>query len=274
MGSQIALQAALFGCEVVLCGRDAGRIEHSMQSPVQVLQRRVDKGKLAPEEFDSALDRVHSTCDWTELAHTELIVESASEDRTIKRDVLTAIAEHAGPDAIIGSNSSTLPSSLFAQTVSNPARLLNIHFYNPALVMPLVEIVRGPHTSDAVVNRSLEFASAIGKTPVRVEKESYGFLANRMLFIAMREAFMLAQQGYISISDCDDAVKRALRWPMGPFELADLIGLDVVQAILEEGVAQTGDDHWSVPEILARRVEKGDLGRKTGSGFYSAESGG
>jgi 3-hydroxybutyryl-CoA dehydrogenase len=201
----------------------------------------------------------------------DVVIESVAEDRETKRRVLATIGENAKEGALIGSNSSTLPSSFFADVVPDPSRLLNIHFFNPALMMPLVEVVKGKHTSEASVQRALDFSRSIGKTPVRVEKESYGFIVNRILFIAMREAFTLVEDGYVSMEDCDDAVQRALGWPMGPFALGDLIGLDVTDAILTEGAAQTGEDRWSPPRILRERVERGDLGHKTGAGFYAKD---
>ena len=164
-------------------------------------------------------------------------------------------------------NSSTLPSSLMEDCVRDPSRLLNVHFFNPPLVMSLVEVVKGAHTSDETVHRAMEFSRSIGKTPVLVSKEAYGFIANRILFIAMQEAMRLVQEGYVSVEDCDLALHNALGWPMGPFALADLVGLDVVEAILAEGATQTGDDRWAPLPLLRDRVQRGELGRKTGRGF-------
>ncbi len=196
-----------------------------------------------------------------------VIIETVAEDRDAKRRVLEALGECAAADALIGTNSSTLPSSLFADVVPNAERLLNVHFMNPAMVMPLVEVVRGAHTSEATVLAAVEFARSIGKSPVLVERESFGFVANRILFIAMQEAFSLVENGYVSVEDCDLAVRNGLGWPMGPFEIADLVGLDVTQAILEEGHRQTGEPRWSPPALLNDRVARGELGRKTGQGF-------
>jgi 3-hydroxybutyryl-CoA dehydrogenase len=137
--------------------------------------------------------------------------------------------------------------------------------------MALVEVVRGPHTTDDSAARAMEFARSIGKTPVLVARETYGFIANRILFIAMQEAMRLVQEGYVSIDDCDLAVHNALGWPLGPFALADLVGLDVVEAILEEGAQQTHEQRWSPLPILRERVQRGELGRKTGRGFTTID---
>jgi 3-hydroxybutyryl-CoA dehydrogenase len=128
-------------------------------------------------------------------------------------------------------------------------------------------VVRGAHTGDATVAAAIDFARRIGKAPVLVERETFGFVANRILFIAMQEAFSLVENGYVSVEDCDLAVRNGLGWPMGPFEIADLVGLDVTQAILEEGHRQTGEERWSPPALLNDRVARGELGRKNGQGF-------
>jgi 3-hydroxybutyryl-CoA dehydrogenase len=268
MGAQIAHQAALFGVPVRLFSRSRDRLDSATQQCAGLLNKRVEKGKLDARECDAALQRVQTTTDIGEaVAGATLVIESVAEDRETKRAILGTVAGHASEQAIIGTNSSTLPSSLFEDVVPNPGRLLNIHFMNPAMVMPLVEVVRGAHTSESTVASSMDFIRSIGKSPVLVERESFGFVANRILFIAMQEAFSLVEKGYVSIEDCDLAVRNGLGWPMGPFALADLVGLDVTQAILEEGHRQTGEDRWAPPALLRERVERGELGRKSGSGF-------
>jgi 3-hydroxybutyryl-CoA dehydrogenase len=195
-----------------------------------------------------------------------------AEDRDIKREVYARICEHAQDTAIIGTNSSTLPSSLLARAVAHPERFLNIHFFNPALLMTLVEVVPGPHTAEDAVVRAMDFARAVGKTPVRLAREEYGFIANRILFIAVQEAMRLVQGGYIAVEDCDLAVRNALGWPMGPFQLSDLVGLDVVEAILDEGFRQTGDERWEPVKLLRDLVARGRLGNKSGGGFTNPPS--
>ena len=267
MGGQIAYQAALHGWEVSLIGRREERLHAARSEAAKLLRRRVEKGRLDHDECEAALERVVLSTDIDRVGGACVVIESVAEDRQAKRAVIAEIARHLDEDAILGTNSSTLPSSMVADVVREPARLLNIHFFNPPLVMALVEVVRGPHTSEGTVRSAMEFARSIGKTPVLVARESYGFIANRILFIALQEAMRLVQDGYVSIDDCDLAVHRALGWPMGPFALADLVGLDVVEAILDEGARQTGDARWEPLPILRERVQRGQLGRKTGQGF-------
>jgi 3-hydroxybutyryl-CoA dehydrogenase len=273
MGGQIAHQIALHGFDVRLWSRSEERLAAARAESSKLLGRRVEKGKLAAAECESALARVATTTDVKgAVLGADLIIETISEDRDVKRELCDRLNTLADDRAVIGTNSSTLASSLFEACFQRTDRLLNIHFFNPALVMQLVEVVRGPHTSDETVERAMEFVRAVGKTPIRVAKESYGFLANRMLFIAMQEAFKLVEEGYISVEDCDLAVQKALGWPLGPFEVADLVGLDVVEAILSQGAEQTGDQRWRPPPILTERVRAGDLGRKSGRGFRTAVS--
>ncbi|HEX4754570.1 MAG TPA: 3-hydroxyacyl-CoA dehydrogenase family protein [Candidatus Dormibacteraeota bacterium] len=268
MGAQIAHQAAVHGLPVRLYSRSQERLDGATAQCGGLLRKRVEKGKLAAADCEAALERVQTTTDLAAAASgASVIIETVAEDRDAKRRVLEAVGECAAADAVIGTNSSTLPSSLFADVVPNAERLLNVHFMNPAMVMPLVEVVRGAHTSEATVLAAIEFARSIGKSPVLVERESFGFVANRILFIAMQEAFSLVENGYVSVEDCDLAVRNGLGWPMGPFEIADLVGLDVTQAILEEGRRQTGEQRWSPPALLNDRVARGELGRKNGQGF-------
>ena len=271
MGGQIAHQAALHGVPVRLVSRSRERLDAAAAESAGLLRKRVDKGRLDASECEAALARVATTTDVVKAVDgANVVVESVAEDRETKGQVLRAVSDAAAPDALLATNSSTLPSSLFTDCVAHPERLLNIHFMNPALVMPLVEVVRGAHTSDVTVARAMEFARAIGKKPVLVAREGFGFVANRILFIAIQEAFTLVEHGYVSVEDCDAAVRDGLGWPMGPFAIADLVGLDVVHAILEEGHRQTGEARWAPPQLLRERVACGELGRKTGAGFTGA----
>jgi 3-hydroxybutyryl-CoA dehydrogenase len=272
MGGQIAYQAALHGYDTRLISRSEDRLRSASDAACGLLRRRVEKGKLDAAACDAALARVTLSSDPAAVAGVATIIESVAEDRDIKREVYAQICAYADVTAIIGTNSSTLPSSLLESAVTHSERFLNIHFFNPALLMALVEVVPGPHTAEDTVLRAMDFARAIGKTPVRLTREEYGFIANRVLFIAVQEAMRLVEGGYISVEDCDLAVRNALGWPMGPFALSDLVGLDVVEAILDEGLRQTGDERWEPTPMLRDLVGRGRLGNKTGGGFLTPSS--
>ena len=269
MGGQIAYQAALHGYDVRLISRSEDRLRAASASSTALLRRRVEKGTLEGDACEAALARVTLGSAFEAIKGAATIIESVAEDRDAKREVYARICEHADDTAIIGTNSSTMPSSLLEDAVTHSERFLNIHFFNPALLMALVEVVPGPHTAEDTVLRAMDFARAIGKTPVRLAREEYGFIANRILFIAIQEAMRLVEDGYVTIHDCDLAVRNALGWPMGPFQLSDLIGLDVVEAILDEGFLQTGDQRWEPVELLRALVASGRLGKKTGEGFFT-----
>lgn len=273
MGGQIAMAVALAGYPVALFSRSQERLMGAMRTNTELLRKRVEKGKLDADQYQATLERVTATTDLGQaVAGADMVIKTIAEDRAAKRSLFSELDACARPDAILASNSSTMPSSFFADVVSNPSRLLNMHFFNPALVMTLVEVVRGPHTSEETVQTCLGFARRIGKNPVLVRKETYGFIANRILFIAMQEAFTLVENGYVSMKDCDLAVRNGLRWPMGPFELADLVGLDVTQDILSQGHQQTGEVRWAPTAVLRDHTARGELGRKTSRGFYTYES--
>ena len=272
MGAQIALLAALAGHGVELVSRSTDRLEQALAAGSALLDRRVTKGKLSQADRDAAMGRLHSGTNLARAAgEAEIVIESVVEDRDAKCRLFTELGGLVPSGALLTTNSSTLGSSLVAGCVPRPERLLNLHFFNPPLVMALVEVVRGPHTGDAAMERALAFAQGLGKTPVVVARETYGFLANRMLFIAMLEAFRIVEAGHAAMDECDHAVSTALGWPLGPFRLADLVGLDVVEALLREGQLQTGESRWAPPAILVDRVERGELGQKTGKGFYVHE---
>ena len=270
MGGQIAYQAALHGYDVRLISRSEDRLRAASTTCSALIRRRVEKGSLDADACEAALARVILGSGFDAVAGAEMIIELVAEDRDVKCEVYARICEHADDTAVIGTNSSTLPSSLLENAVTHSQRFLNIHFFNPALLMALVEVVPGRHTSEDTVLRAMDFARAIGKTPVRLAREEFGFVANRILFIAIQEAMHLVQGGYISVEDCDLAVRSALGWPMGPFQLSDLVGLDVVEAILDEGFRQTGDQRWEPVELLRELVASGRLGKKTGEGFFTA----
>lgn len=274
MGSQIAHVVALAGYPVHVYSRTRGRLDESISATQEILRRRVEKGRLDAGECKEALVRVETTTHIGEAVEdADFVIKTVAEDRETKERVFCEIDRHAPRTAILASNSSTMGSSFFKDCVTDPSRLLNVHFFNPALMMQLVEVVRGQHTSDSTVDTSLQFVSRLGKTPVLVRKESYGFIVNRILFIAMQEAFKLVETGVVSKEDCDLAVKNGLNWPMGPFELADLVGLDVTADILLQGAKQTGDERWRPTPILSELVDAGKLGRKTGAGFFEYSNG-
>jgi 3-hydroxybutyryl-CoA dehydrogenase len=268
MGSQIALQTALSGrYRVTLVDAVAGQLERAGAQNRKLIDRAVEKGRVARERADAALDRISDTSDLDRAAASaDLVIEAVIEDFDTKKEVFSALGHSAGREAILASNSSTIAISRLADLTGNPARCCNMHFFHPVTVMQLCEVVRGPKTSDATVKAATDFVRSIDRTPVVLNKEIWGFIVNRILFAASEEAMHLLEGGYASAEDIDTAVQKGLNWPMGPFHLLDFSGLDIFYGAMKDRHRQ--GEGGDAPDVLRKLVEAGDLGRKTGKGFF------
>jgi 3-hydroxybutyryl-CoA dehydrogenase len=230
------------------------------------LAKQVDRGKLEGTERDAVLGRVRAVTDLGELAECDLVIESVVEDLAIKKHIFNELDRICGDDTILATNTSTLPVVEMAME-SRPAKVCGIHFFNPAPMMPLVEIVRAITTSDETIETARAFAEACGKNPVLV-KDQAGFIVNALLFPYLNNAVRLLDAGVASRDDIDAAMKGGCNFPMGPLELLDLVGLDTSLAILEALYAEFHDPNYSPAPLLRRMVSAERLGRKTGEGFY------
>lgn len=269
MGAQIAQQAALNGIDVRLQDKDEDQLSRAQSSNRGHLQRRVEKGRLLQADADAALDRVHTTTELQQAAQdAEFVIEAVFEDLALKRAVLAELDQVAPPETVLASNSSTMGISKIAGATQRPDRCINMHFFYPVLVMDLVEIVRGPMTSDETVERAMAVASAMGRTPVLINKEIDGFIVNRILHAATQEAYRLLDAGVAGFEDIDTAVEKGLNWPMGPFRLGDFSGLDVTYNARLHMYRTTGDERFKPSTQLEAKVKAGKLGRKTGEGWY------
>ncbi|HEX2646041.1 MAG TPA: 3-hydroxyacyl-CoA dehydrogenase family protein, partial [Candidatus Dormibacteraeota bacterium] len=230
---------------------------------------RVEKGKLSQEDADAALERVRTLTDLrAAVEHAEAVIEAVFEDLDVKRLVFRELDAAAPQQAVLASNSSTIGISKLADVTERPDRCVNMHFFYPVLVMDVVEIVRGPQTSDATVERAVELAHQMGRTPVVLNKEIDGFIVNRILHAATQEAYRLLDAGVASFEDIDTAVEKGLNWPMGPFRLGDFSGLDVTYNARLHMYKSTGDERYRPSPQLEAKVKSGKLGRKTGEGWY------
>jgi 3-hydroxybutyryl-CoA dehydrogenase len=269
MGAQIAQQAGLHRVEVRLQDKSPDQLRAAVESNRGHVMRRVEKGKLGQAEAEQALDRVRTTTDLPEaVAGADFVIEAVFEDLALKRAVFAELDQAAAPDAVLASNSSTMGISKIADATERPERCVNMHFFFPVLVMDLVEVVRGPQTSDGTARRAMEMAKQMGRTAVLLNKEIDGFIVNRILHAATQEAYRLLDAGIASFEDIDTAVEKGLNWPMGPFRLGDFSGLDITYNARMHMYKATGDERLRPSPQLEAKVKAGKLGRKTGEGWY------
>jgi 3-hydroxybutyryl-CoA dehydrogenase len=273
MGSQIAQQIALHGYSVSLQDERPEQLARALESNRGHLLRRVEKGTLTPLEFDAALARVEPFSDLAgAIDGCSLVMEAIVEDLGAKQALFQQLDADTGPDVMLATNTSSMTVTQIASILPGRDRAIALHFFNPVLVMQLVEIAPAPFTRIALVQRAMDFVTSISRTPVVLDKEIEGLLANRIIAAIRREAFWLVEQGYATPEAIDQAVELGLRHPMGPFKLADFNGLDVVLAIQQRRFERTGDELDRPPQQLRNLVEDGKLGRKTGSGFYDYDA--
>ncbi len=270
MASGIAQQAAQTGFQVVLRGRSQESVDACVGGVQKALGRLVAKEKITQAVADEALGRIQTTLALEDLKGCDIVLESVAEEMEIKQPILEKIDQIVDENTIIATNTSSLSITKLASLVSRPAHFIGMHFFNPVPMMVLVEVVRGLRTSDTTHARVVELAERLGKTPVDV-KDSPGFVVNRVLFPMINEAAFTLQQGVASAEDIDAAMKGGCNPPMGPLALADLVGLDVVYAILDSLYREYGEPRYAPCLEIKKRVEAGWLGRKTKRGFYSYE---
>lgn len=275
MGSQIAMVCALSGYDVVLHDISRDATDRALTSLRSRLQRKVDKGTATQAEVDAAFARLQPTDVLDETScNADLIIEAAIEKLDVKRELFATLESLAPAHAILASNSSSFVPSSIASQLSSRGRFCNIHFFNPALVMRCVEVIRGPETAEDTMVAAVEFVRSLGKEPVRIDKEIPGFVANRILDAVRTEAVSLYEGGFASFEDIDLACRTALGYPMGPFELMDLTGIDIGYHSRSQRFADSGDPKDAPARSVAALVERGDLGKKTGRGWYVYDSGG
>jgi 3-hydroxybutyryl-CoA dehydrogenase len=268
MGSQIALQTALSKrYDVSLVDSSESQLERARGQNEKLVARAVERGRSTEQDGKAALERIEMGSDLEQSARrADLLIEAVFEDLDAKREIFERVDGVAPDHTILASNSSTIAISRLAEVTGRPDRCCNMHFFHPVTVMQLCEVVRGPKTSDATVEAAMEFVRSIGRIPVLINKEVWGFIVNRILFAASEEALRLYEGGYASFEDIDTAVKKGLNWPMGPFELMDFSGLDIYVGAMED--RRNLGEGQAPPELLKRKVEAGELGRKSGKGFY------
>jgi 3-hydroxybutyryl-CoA dehydrogenase len=267
MGSGIAEVAAKAGIEVVLRSRAQATADAMVGGLEKSLAKQVERGKLDADERDAVLGRVRAVADLGELSECDLVIESIVEDLAVKKHLFTELDRICPDHTILATNTSTLPVVEMAMNTGRPDKVCGVHFFNPAPMMALVEVVRAITSSDETIEAATAFAVACGKNAVQV-KDQAGFIVNALLFPYLNNAAKLFDAGVATRDDIDAAMKGGCNFPMGPLELLDLVGLDTSLAILEALYAEFKDPNYAAAPVLRRMVSAERLGRKTSLGFY------
>ena len=267
MGAGIVQAFAQNGCEVIVRDIKDEFVQRGISGITKGLEKQVARGKMSEEDKEAILSRISGTTDMKLAADCDLVVEAAVENMNIKKQIFAELDEICKPEAILASNTSSLSITEVAVATKRPDKVIGMHFFNPAPVMKLVEVIRGAATSQETFDYVKNLSVEIGKEPVEVA-EAPGFVVNRILIPMINEASFILQEGIASVEDIDNAMKYGANHPMGPLALGDLVGLDIVVAIMDVIYNETGDSKYRCSSILRKYVRAGWLGRKSGKGFY------
>jgi 3-hydroxybutyryl-CoA dehydrogenase len=267
MGNGIAQACAVAGVDVAMVDVAASAVAHGLATIDASLARLQKKDRITADERMAAIARVRGSTDYADLAGAELIVEAATENVELKLRILSDVDAIAAPGSILASNTSSISITALAAVVRGPARFLGMHFFNPVPLMALVELIRGLQTSDATLASVRAFAERLCKTPI-VVRNSPGFVVNRILCPMINEAIFALQEGLASAEDIDNGMRLGCNHPIGPLALADMIGLDVMLAVMNVFYTDFNDPKYRPAPLLKEMVAAGYLGRKTKRGFY------
>lgn len=268
MGSGIAQACAHSGLSVVMQDINEAAVERGVGVINKSLGRLVSKDKMTDAELQEIVSRVSTTTNPADLAAADLVIEAATENEALKLKILTAACEVIRPEAIVATNTSSISITRLATATDRPDRFVGLHFFNPVPVMKLVEVIKGLRTSEETVAAVTRFAETLGKTPIGV-KNSAGFVVNRILCPMINEAVFALQEGLASAEEIDAGMRLGCNHPIGPLALCDLIGLDVELAVMEVLYETFNDSKYRPAPLLKEMVDAGQLGRKTGQGFYN-----
>jgi 3-hydroxyacyl-CoA dehydrogenase len=268
MGGGIAHLAAAKGFEVVLCDVEQRFVEGALKRMASFMDKSIEKQKMTIEEKESVLKRVTTTTNMEDFSSVDLVIEAIFEDLEIKKSAFEKLDKVCGPETIFGSNTSSMSITALAAATSRPDKVVGLHFFNPPILMRLVEVIRGYYTSDETVKLASEVSKGMGKTPVVVQKDTPGFIVNRIMMPQFLEAIRILEEGIATPADIDTAVKLGLNYPMGPFELMDYTGVEISVHVADYLFNESKDMKWNSPEPIKALVRAGRLGKKTGAGWY------
>ena len=268
MGAGIGQLCAQRGYEVFISDVSEEMVGKAEQKVAGGLRRRIEKGKITQEDMDSVLSRMHWTKDINQAGECDFIVEAVFENLDLKKEIFKNLDSICSPQTILATNTTALSISEIAAATQRPDKVIGMHFFNPAVIMKLVEIIRGDQTSKETVETAKTFAEALGKAPIATSKEAPAGIVSRVLSGLLNEAATVYADGIASAQDIDEAMKMGAGLPMGPLALIDMIGLDIHLSKMETLYGKLNDERYRPPEIIRQMVGEGKLGKKTGEGFY------
>jgi 3-hydroxybutyryl-CoA dehydrogenase len=269
MGNGIAQVAAQAGYQVIMRDIEDRFVENGIKAIDKFLGKSVEKGKMTQEQKKAVTGRIKGTTRIEDLKDADYVVEAVFEDLEIKKALFKQLDELTRKEVILTSNTSSMSITEVAVSTKRPEKVAGMHFFNPAPLMKLVEVIRGFHTSDETVKVVMDLTRKMGKEPVEVKKDTPGFIVNRLMIPHFVEAIRMLEEGIASAEDIDKAIKLGLNYPMGPFELMDLTGIDIAHHVTEYFYKELNkESKWSVPPLMKSMIRAGRLGRKSGGGWY------
>ncbi len=267
MGSGIAQVCAQSGIEVVLNDVSDEILQKGIKSIAWSVGKFVEKGKVS-EDKETIMGRIKTSIEYGPASDADLVIEAVFENKEIKKEIFSKFEDVCKPEAYMASNTSAIAITELGAATKRPEKVLGLHFFNPVPMMGVVEVVRGVSTTEETVEMGMEFVKKVGKEPIRVEKDVAAFLLNRINFPSTIEAIRMVEDGIGTVEDIDKGVKLAFGRKMGIFETGDMVGLNVTYGALMACYEETKDPRWYPPQLLRRKVAAGELGRKTGKGWY------
>lgn len=267
MGSGIAQVCAQAGMKVFLNDISEDILSRALKSIAWSIGKFIEKGKIK-ESLETVMGRLRANTDWKEASEADLAIEAVFEKLEIKQEIFKKLDDLCGPETLFATNTSAIPITEIAAVSKRPEKVLGLHFFNPVPMMEVVEVIKGVRTSEETMREGVNFVKMIGKEPIRVESDIPGFLLNRINLVGYLEAIRLLEQGIGTVEDIDRGVRLAFGRRMGPLETGDLVGLDVSYGALMAIYEETKDVRFYPPQLLRRKVKAGELGRKTGKGWY------
>ena len=269
MGNGIAQVASLIGCEVIMRDVEERFVQNGLKNIDRFLSKSVEKGKMTEDQKQGVLGRIKGTVNMADLAEVDFVIEAVIEDMNLKRSVFKELDGICRADVILATNTSSMSITEIAVATQRPEKVVGMHFFNPVPLMRLVEVIRGFHTNDEAVQVATDLAKKMGKETVEVKIDSPGFIVNRIMIPHMLEAINIVQEGVATKEDVDKAVKLGLNYPMGPFELMDLTGVDICKFVADYFYKELNKEgKWVAPTLMKNMIRAGRLGRKTGAGWY------